>query len=87
MQAMFRSVICRMTVSLDENGAVTLNRVKLKDFSTKKAVPRGMGNISMKEYDYEGTKGYYVNAIAFKRNIMGCILDVFLQLFPNIFVC
>ena len=32
----------------------------------KKATIGGSANISMKEYDYEGTKGYYVNEIAFK---------------------
>lgn len=31
----------------------------------EKAATGGVGNISMKEYDYEGTKGYYVNGIAF----------------------
>ena len=32
----------------------------------KKATVGGVGDISMKEYDYEGTKGYYVNGIAFE---------------------
>ena len=32
----------------------------------EKATAGGVGDISMKEYDYEGTKGYYVNNIAFK---------------------
>jgi hypothetical protein len=32
----------------------------------KKATTGGTGNVSMKEYDFEGTKGYYVCSIAFK---------------------
>ena len=32
----------------------------------EKATAGGVGDINMKEYDYEGTKGYYVNNIAFK---------------------
>ena len=108
-----------MSVSNDENGDTTLNKIKLKYLSTKKdgygnenlfyviktagfddvvahvpnyfkvpwfkiqknaivkvksrwlqgnekATAGGVGGISMKEYDYEGTKGYYVSNIAFK---------------------
>ena len=36
----------------------------LKD--NEKASMGGIGNISMKEYNFEGTKGYYVDSIAFK---------------------
>ena len=32
----------------------------------KKAEAGGIGNITLKEYDYEGTKGYYVSGIVFK---------------------
>ena len=36
----------------------------LKD--NKKATVGGVGDISMKEYDFEGVKGYYVDGIAFE---------------------
>ena len=32
----------------------------------KKAETAGMSTITLKEYDYEGTKGYYVSGIMFK---------------------
>ena len=33
---------------------------------SNKATVGGMGNITMKEYDFEGVKGYYVEGIAFQ---------------------
>ena len=32
----------------------------------KKAETGGMSNITLKKYDYEGTKGYYVSGVQFK---------------------
>ena len=108
------------SLDIEENGGITLNKIKLKYLSTKKdsydnenlfyaiesddfldivaTVPKdfkvpwfkgkkkgqtlkvksrwikniekatmgGLGDITMKEYDFEGTKGYYVDSIAFK---------------------
>lgn len=107
------------SLGIEENGGITLNKIKLKYLSTKKdsydnenlfyaieaddfldivaTVPKdfrvpwfrgkkgetlkvksrwlkgnekattgGVGDIRMKEYNFEGTKGYYVDSIAFK---------------------
>ena len=45
----------------------TILKVKGRWLKGNKHVTMGvMANISMKEYDFEGTKGYYVDSIAFK---------------------
>ena len=45
----------------------TISKVKSRWVQgNEKATAGGMGNVSMKEYDYEGTKGYHVNNIALK---------------------
>jgi hypothetical protein len=48
----------------DKNTVLKVKARWLK--GNKKAETSGITTITLKEYDYEGTKGYYVSAIALK---------------------